>query len=89
MSKRTPLVLCALSLILLVILGYWLKGFLEIDSCLDRGGAGIMRPAYVNTIKKVITSNPFRCMKTNRRNRAAADTKNHRWEGVQYGEIDG
>jgi hypothetical protein len=38
MSRRTRLVLCALSLALLVIFGYFLKGFLEIDSCLDRGG---------------------------------------------------
>ena len=38
MRKRTRFVLCALSLLLVVIFGYWLKGFLEIDSCLDRGG---------------------------------------------------
>jgi hypothetical protein len=38
MSRRTRLVLCALSLALLVIFGYFLKGFLEIDICLDRGG---------------------------------------------------
>jgi len=38
MSKRTRFVLCALSLILVIIFGYWLKEFLEIDSCLDRGG---------------------------------------------------
>jgi len=38
MSKRTRFVLCALSLLLAVICGYWLKGFLEIDRCLDRGG---------------------------------------------------
>jgi len=38
MSKRTRLVLSALILTLVVIFGYLLKGFLEIDSCLDRGG---------------------------------------------------
>jgi len=38
MSKRTRLVLSALILALLVIFGYLLKGFLKIDSCLDRGG---------------------------------------------------
>jgi len=38
MNKRTRFVLCALSLVLLVIFGYWLKGFLKIDSCLDSGG---------------------------------------------------
>jgi hypothetical protein len=38
MSKRTRFVLCALRLLLVVICGYWLKGFWEIDGCLDRGG---------------------------------------------------
>ena len=38
MNKITRFVLCVLSLVLLVIFGYWLKGFLKIDSCLDRGG---------------------------------------------------